>query len=156
MEGTRASGSVRRWSWFLGVAIAWPVILHVLFTIAFSDTLGWNVFVALGVAGVIATGLAWVGARFAFRHGAPWFLWAAVLIGSVPYLALSLFQAPAANWLLGGIGVLIVSVGPPAVTAWNAHPGHSSAPTTPHQLWAWACGSASAIGAGVRSWRSAD
>jgi xanthine/uracil/vitamin C permease (AzgA family) len=101
------------------------VVLHVLFTIAFSDHLGWNVYVALGVSGVMATGLAWSGSRFALRHGAPRFLWAAVLIGSVPYLALSLFQAPAANWLFGGIGVLIVSVGPPAVTAWNTRPQHS-------------------------------
>jgi xanthine/uracil/vitamin C permease (AzgA family) len=125
VEDGRVGDSVPHWLWFLGVVVAWPVTLHVLFSVAFSDNLGWNVYVALAVSGVIATGLAWSGSRFALRHGAPRFLWAAVLIGSVPYLALSLFQAPAANRLLGGIGVLIVSVGPPAVTAWNTHPQHS-------------------------------
>jgi hypothetical protein len=125
MEGERARISAPRWLWFLGVVVAWPATLHVLFTITFSDGLGLNVHVALGVAGVIATGLAWAGSRFALRHGAPRFLWAAVLIGSVPYLGLSLFQAPAANWLFGGIGVLIVAAGPPSVTAWNSQSQHS-------------------------------
>lgn len=118
--GESKNDSTVRWLWFTAVLLGWPALLQTFSFAGFFLAPGFDPYVSLAVAAVLATVLAWFGSRFAFAHGAPRFLWVAVALGSAPYITLAVLAALGASQLLGGLLILGATLLPTIVVAWRA------------------------------------